>query len=348
MVELKKRKRAQEDKKVAEQPELFGSRSRLHDVILEHGSLGAVQEADKLMLEDSPPPLAKVLSSERGRHIADTALSALTREAEGAVVPGYSYSAWSLAGLPHKDLPPGDPWVIDTGFARLLVKPGFMENDAGQTRTLRVPSGMLARLLLIDMQTEVTRTGSPVIEMGSSAASLLARLGVKRGGQVSARLIDQLERLATCGVSFRFGNDKSSRTFNGLLVRDYKHVENPDPRAASRMIQEVTLSDAFFREMRAHPVLVDKAALHELTGSAMAIDIYLWLAFRLPALQEEIHVPWERLRRQFGARVGQMKNFKPQFEAPLYTALSVYPRNGVEVRADGLLLRPSPPPTKAT
>lgn len=70
-----------------------------------------------------------------GRQIADTASASLVREAEGGSELGYSYSAWCLAGLPHRDLPAGKEWLIETGFARLLVRPGIRLRDDSSRRS---------------------------------------------------------------------------------------------------------------------------------------------------------------------------------------------------------------------
>jgi hypothetical protein len=111
-----------------------------------------------------------------------------------------------------------------------------------------------------------------------------------------------------------------------------------------RLVEHVLLSNAFYDELRRHPVLVDRAAIRTLTTSPLAIDIYLWLAFRLHALPKETPVSWEKLWRQFGSRVAALKNFRPQFEPPLHLALSAYKGAKVRVLERGLLLEPSPPP----
>ena len=76
----------------------------------------------------------------------------------------------------------------------------------------------------------------------------------------------------------------------------------------------------------------------------MAIDIYLWLAFRLHSLPKETPIGWDKLWRQFGSRVGALKNFKTQFDGPLHLALSTHRQAKVMRGERSLLLEPSPPP----
>jgi hypothetical protein len=47
----------------------------------------------------------------------------------------------------------------------------------------------------------------------------------------------------------------------------------------------VRLSETFFDQLREHPVPLDEAALRQLRRGSMALDAYLWLAFRLRGLR---------------------------------------------------------------
>jgi len=329
-----------------EQGNLFGPKATIHDVVQAKGAKGAVTAAQGIALTPRAPPLSRALAGRMGRQIADTAGQAIVREFEGAAERGYSYSAWCLAGLPHRDLLAGKNWLIETDFARLLIRPGVRLRDDNSEEALRVPMGSFARLLLIDWQTEALEQGSREIVMGRSASGLMNRLGLKRGGPSNGKVADQLERLASCAVDFSLGNDRRGVIVNQRLVEAFEYVAAPDPRTRSnmRLVERVLLSHAFFDELRRHPVLVDRAAIRDLTTSPIAIDIYLWLAFRLHSLPKETFVPWDKLWRQFGSRVGLLKNFRPQFEGPLHLALSAYKQAKVQVQDRGLLLEPSPAP----
>jgi hypothetical protein len=237
--------------------------------------------------EDHSPSLLDALAGRSGRRIVDAACSALTREIEGGSEVGYSYSAWCLAGLPHRERTPGEDWLIKTDFAQLLVRPGVRIRDDDTREPLAVPTGTLARLLLIDWQSEAYERGSREIVLGKNPNALLTRLGLSRGGPVTRKLADQLERLSTCTIDFRFGTDRSAVVVNERLVEAFAYVGGEDPRTKrhARWIERIVLSEAFFQELRRHPVLVDRAAIKEIQSSPRAIDTYLWLAFRLHALE---------------------------------------------------------------
>jgi hypothetical protein len=329
------------------QTSLFGESSTIHSVVAAAGSpREAVDAAHIATLSPKPGSLPRALAGRSGRLIADTAAAAVIRDLEGGIERGYTYSAWCLAGLPHREHPKAENWLIETDFARLLVRPGVRLRDDNSQEHIGVPHGSFARLLLVDLQSEALEKGSREIVMERSASALVGRIGVGRGGPTNAKVADQLERLATCSVDFAFGSDKKGVVFNQRLVEAFEFVAEPDHRTrdSMRVIERLVLSQAFFDELRRHPVLVDRAALRDLATSPLAIDVYLWLSYRLHALEKETPVGWDRLWRQFGSRVGKLKNFKSQFEAPLHLALSAYSAAKVRISDRGLLLEPSPPP----
>jgi hypothetical protein len=108
----------------------------------------------------------------------------------------------------------------------------------------------------------------------------------------------------------------------------------------------VRLSDSFFRALREHPVPVWEPALREISNQSMALDIYVWLAYRLRALAKPTAVSWPAVFAQFGAGFAELRNFKPKFQEALAFALAVYPAAVVKVETTGLVLHPSRPPVE--
>jgi len=321
----------------------------IHALVAERGCRGAVTYAQNAAFSrtpDAPPSLLDAVAGRSGRRIVDAASATMTREIEGGSEVGYSYSAWCLAGLPHRERPPGEDWLIRTDYAQLLVRPGTRLRDNDTREPLAVPSGTLARLLLIDWQSEAYECGHREIHLGRNPNTLLTRLGMSRGGPVARKLADQLERLATCTIDFRFGTDRAAVVVNERLVEAYAYVGGEDPRTKrhARWVERVVLSQAFYDELRRHPVLVDRAALRDIQTSPRAIDTYLWLAFRLHALEGETLVPWPALWKQFGREFRSLKSFKSEFPEPLALALAAYRAARVEVTDRGVILSPSPPP----
>ena len=108
----------------------------------------------------------------------------------------------------------------------------------------------------------------------------------------------------------------------------------------------VRLSDEYFTSLVRHAVPLDNRAVAALSGSALCLDIYAWLAQRLhriPAGRSQT-VPWAALKEQFGPEYGRLDHFRSRFAAPLKAVLAVYPEARVDIGAAGLVLHHSPPP----
>lgn len=107
----------------------------------------------------------------------------------------------------------------------------------------------------------------------------------------------------------------------------------------------MTINERFFRSLKDHPVPVAESALQCLCSSSLAIDVYIWLAYRLHSLERPVSIGWAALHAQFGAGFRLVRQIKPTFTNALRLVLAVYPEARVEVdRRKGLLLHPSHPP----
>ena len=89
---------------------------------------------------------------------------------------------------------------------------------------------------------------------------------------------------------------------------------------------------------------VQEAAIRRLGGRSMAIDVYVWLAYRLHSLEKPTSVSWPALYNQFGAGFELIRKFRVTFKENLALALAAYPAAHVEADEKGLTLYPSDPP----
>lgn len=106
------------------------------------------------------------------------------------------------------------------------------------------------------------------------------------------------------------------------------------------------LSREFYDTLQNHAVPLDREALGALKHSALALDIYTWLAHRLFRIRRPNgdKVSWGNLRSQFGMEYNQPKDFKRAFRIALRQVLAVYPDARIEIVPGGLILKPSKPP----
>lgn len=106
----------------------------------------------------------------------------------------------------------------------------------------------------------------------------------------------------------------------------------------------------FRREKAERAVPLDYRAFAAIKHSALALDVYTWLAHRLCRIckAEGVKVSCQNLRDQFGQEYTSPKNFKHEFRDTLRQVWIVYPAAQVAETIGGIHLWPSPPPIQRT
>jgi hypothetical protein len=157
---------------------------------------------------------------------------------------------------------------------------------------------------------------------------------------------DQLGRLSVATVRLALLGGSSVHQVQGTLVSGLDLWAPSDARQRLLWPSSVRLSDPFFASIQRHAVPLSRTAIRALAHSALALDIYAWLAQRLhriPAGKSQA-IPWVALKDQFGPGYDRMPDFRKRFRQAMREALTVYPEAKVEEDAAGLALRTSPPP----
>lgn len=266
---------------------------------------------------------------------------------------GYLARVFAQTSLPYKN--PGDLalWQRHNGGLTLSVQPGppTITID-GTVRPLGYPFGTIPRLLLAWLSTEAVRRKEPVVPLGESLSDFCRQLdlGVTGGPAGSiARLRDQTRRLLNARISVRYNESlgevhQEAAQFLQVAARYELWWSERAPGQPALLPSYVRLSAEFFEEVTTRPVPLDMGALRLLKGSALRLDIYAWLTYRMSYLRRTTTVPWDLLRLQFGtqgeSRAARHK-FKKDFLAHLSRVLAVYPAAQVEETVTGLRLLPS-------
>jgi hypothetical protein len=260
---------------------------------------------------------------------------------------GFAYSGWAQCALPHKRLAAEAPWSISAERIRLMVEPGRrpLGMDGQDFEWVGVPFGSHARLILLYLQTEALRTSSREVELGSSLRDWLGRIGVSVGGTTGRSVRDQAERISRCRLTFHIATgNHTSGLVNQSIVDKALFIEEGGGSQGRLSLETAKLSEGFYEQLKRHPVPLEEAAIKALNNNAPALDIYLWLAYRLHALSADRLVTWKALKGQFGTGFREMFHFKPRFAGSLALAMAVYPAARVEVADEGVILKPSRPP----
>jgi hypothetical protein len=107
--------------------------------------------------------------------------------------------------------------------------------------------------------------------------------------------------------------------------------------------ERVLLNEEFFKALLDHPVPLSESALKAIGPRSMVIDIYIWLAYRLHALEKQVEIGWAALHAQFGGGYQVVRQFRARFLEALELALAAYPDARVSLGNRGLILHPSRP-----
>jgi len=224
-----------------------------------------------------------------------------------------------------------------------LLQPGDIE-----PKMIGVPYGSRARLILLYLQTRAVRSGSREIELGRSMREWLQRMGIPHGGKSYVEVRDQAARLSTCKLTFYYAAAKGRTGFsNERIVDDGMMMlddDTGDRRQGALFIEQVRLSESFYTALRKHPVPIWEPALRHIQNNSMALDLYVWLAYRLHVLQLPTPVRWAALHGQFGGGFKALRHFRPTFLTNLRLALATYPEAHVDENEQGVILHPSRPP----
>ncbi len=171
----------------------------------------------------------------------------------------------------------------------------------------------------------------------------LSNMGLSIGGTTYRLVNEQARRISGCSLTFYTDRDNKEVMRRGGFVDGSITMTDVMSDQPSLWQERVLLNEEFYRALRAHPVPLSEAALRAIGPRSMVIDIYIWLAYRLHALKEDVDVAWPSLSAQFGVGYGRLRDFRSGFLNGLELALAVYPEARVSIGEHGITLRPSRP-----
>ena len=263
----------------------------------------------------------------------------------------FQHTVFCQIALPYRDPGPGlRDWERQQGRASCLVEAGRARDPrTRQWIPLGLPFGPKPRLILAHLNAEALRTGTAEIEVETSLTAFVHRIGLCRDGR-SIRLVkDQLARLSAAQIrlSVAYG-ETQARQVNTHVVGGFDLWFPKDEHQRVLWPRSVRLSLDYFASLQGHAVPLDERAIAALSHSAMALDVYAWLAQRLHRIDPHRpqRISWVALQNQFGGHYGRMDNFRRVFRQTLATVLSQYRAARLTVDGRGITLRHSPPPVQ--
>lgn len=238
------------------------------------------------------------------------------------------------------------------GHTSVLLEAGRLWNGKSWIEQ-PLPYGTAPRLVMVHISSEAIRTKSRSVEIGDSTRQFLTALGMQptggeRGGYTMFR--KQMEALAACRLTIGMQAEGKVVTVDAKPIKRFEAWLQHDGSQKTLWPGALELSPEFFDTLARHAVPLDYRAISALKHSALALDVYTWLAHRLCRIDkaEGVMLSWENIRDQFGQEYASSKDFKREFRDILKQVCTVYPDARIEGTPGGLILRPSPPPITRT
>jgi len=211
-----------------------------------------------------------------------------------------------------------------------------------------LPYGVTPRLVLVHVSSEAIRTRSRAVDIGRSMRQFMLALGMPTSGGARggyAALKQQIQALAACRLKLGMQSGDRLVTVDTTPIRKFEAWLHQDERQTVLWPGVLELTQEFYDTLTEHAVPLDHRALAALKHSALALDVYTWLAHRLCRVRHGgVRLSWQNLREQFGQEYRDTRNFKHSFRPALAQVLAVYPDARVSSVPGGLELRPSRPP----
>ncbi len=303
------------------------------------------------------PQAAAALAQEVGQPDLFDRVNAVASEDPA---PNFLHSALCAMSLPVRRPADDTASIIrqDGQYTLVITPKAVIRPEEGQARlhVLGVPYGSLPRLILIHIMTEAVRTKSRQIMLGITFTDWMRRLGYKTmsyGPRGSATLIrQQLDRLLACEWMIRWdGEDvKGEKEFGIKEIKLTTEYVGVDRRTGSFM-REIVLTEGFFDHLRKHAVPLNEHAIRQLRDSPTALDLYTWLAYRLPRISSKrpSQLSWQQLAVHFGNEGNNIRKFRQTVRDAWERQVSaVYPEARAEFDGTMIRLHTSPAPLSQT
>jgi len=303
-----------------------------------------------LAMLDGGETKVRALGLEAGTQLT---LDAFLRVQDEEPVPAFLHSALCAMSLPTKR-PKDDtqPIVREDGKYALAINPRpILQTVNGKPvmRSLGVPFGAYPRVALIYLLSQAVTKRSRDVYLGRNFTEWMRRLGyqtVSYGPRGTANLMrEQVDRLLACEWQIRWEGHSSGDS--AFAVRDVK-ISNEYAGSLDRngaFAREIRMSEQFYAHLIEHAVPLNEVAIRELKATPTALDLYTYLAYRLPRIADPRGqvISWDQLAKHLGNNADS-KRFRQTVRETMQLVSAVYPNADVDFSGRNVVLRASPAP----
>jgi len=180
-----------------------------------------------------------------------------------------------------------------------------------------LPYGVYPRLIMIYLMQRAYMYDERRVKV-NGIAEFIRKIGKESDGRTVDIVYNQTRRLLHTEVIFKnlkTGEEGGFRLFSRWFL-DWNKIENSHQTELEFKDHYIELSSGFYERLKRSHITLNLKPLKELSHSALLMDIYVWLTYRLCG-GRSVTVSWKQLHSQFGAnykddRYG-LKNFRTKF-----------------------------------
>lgn len=283
-----------------------------------------------------------------GRRVSDASFQLVLKK--GTIRDAvFQHSVLCQTFLPYRN--PGPDvriWKQKQGNVSLAIQATESYNpEKDDFEFIGLPFGPKARIILAHINSEAIRTQSKTVNVEDSMSAFIKCIGLNLDGRTINEVKSQLRKLSASTLSLGYADNEKGVQVDLKIVKAFDLWFPKDEKQRVLWPTNIQLTEDYFGSLINHAIPLDERALAALSHSAMALDIYAWLAQRLHRInpQEPQFLTWKALKEQFGRGYAQMYKFKQIFRKTLTLARSQYPQASVyEEKNAGFWLNHSPSP----
>lgn len=260
----------------------------------------------------------------------------------------YQHTVLCQTVMPYRDPgPDARLWHRVQGNAHLEIQAGrALDPEKREFVDIGLPFGPKPRLVLFYLNAEALRTRSPTVEVEDSLTAFVKRIGLAPKGHNMHIIKDQLSRLSAADFRLGYIDGNQATTVKTTIIKGFQLWFPKDDRQRVLWPSVVRFSDEYFDDLMSHAVPLNETAVASISHSAMALDLYTWLAQRLHrvARSKGQFIPWTALQEQFGQGYTRIRKFREVFRTTLRMVHAVYPDARFDLDGCGMTLLNSRPP----
>lgn len=288
-----------------------------------------------------------LVESARARGVVERPASGAVDDVFSIKELGFAPAVMMQCFLPQK--PIGErTYETRHGNSTLAIEAGRLANPRRPGSWMRcdVPAGAKPRLILPYIVGAALRHKTREVDLGRSLRAFMKKLRVPVTGNNGKVLTREVQNVAAANVLIGEWGEDAVHTHAGRVAKQVSFWLERDPDQLTFWNPTMTLSSEFYDMVQRHRVPIDMAHLVRLARSPRRMDLYCWLSYRTPWIQDNVAQPvsLRGLWDIFAPDITEFANMRKRIAGDLKAIAEVYPHFKVEVRGDILWLRQSPPP----